>query len=211
MTENKEIEQESEVSSDKYETPTEINDTVKVESLSAAEVLQAEIDQLRNEMAALQLKAEENHELALRAKAESENTRRRVEKDIANAHKFALEKFSADLLPVLDSMELGLAATQEENANIERIREGSELTFKMLSSAVEKHGIKVVNPQGEKFNPDFHQAMSLQENTELEPNTVMAVLQKGYTLQGRLVRPAMVIVSKGEENKPEAGQIDEIV
>lgn len=212
MSENKEIEKESEVNSAEEATADAKSAEAGQATLSPAEQeMQAEIDRLKIELEAVKAKAEENHNLALRAKAEAENTRRRVEKDVANAHKYALEKFATDLLPVMDSMELGIGAAQDANATVEKIKEGSELTFKMFASTLQKHGIEVVDPQGEKFNPDFHQAMSMQENPDVEPNTVMAVMQKGYTLQGRLVRPAMVVVSKGGAPKPsEGGQIDEM-
>jgi len=212
MSENNEIEQNAENSA--AETAKDAatqGQTTETAQAGNDEDVHAELHRLKAELEEVKALADENHDLALRAKAESENTRRRVEKDVANAHKYALEKFAQDLLPVIDSMELGINAAQDENATVEKIKEGSELTFKMFQSALEKHGIQVVDPQGEKFNPDFHQAMSMQENKEVENNTVMAVMQKGYTLQGRLVRPAMVVVSKGGAAKPaEGGQIDEL-
>ncbi len=125
-----------------------------------------------------------------------DNLRRRTQKDLENAHKFALEKFVSELLPVLDSMALGLDAAKQENSTVESLQQGTELTMNMLKQVFEKFNVTEVDPQGEKFNPDHHQAMSMQENHELEPNTVMAVMQKGYLLNDRLVRPAMVMVSK---------------
>lgn len=201
MSENKDVEQNPDVT---------VEDVLEEPTLEAENDLQAEVERLRAELEKVSALANENHDLALRAKAEAENTRRRVEKDVSNAHKFALEKFAQDLLPIIDSMELGMQAASDENASIEKIKEGSELTYKMFTSAIEKHGIQAVDPQGEKFNPDLHQAMSMQENPDLAPNTVMAVMQKGYTLSGRLVRPAMVMVSKGGVAKPDAGSIDEM-
>lgn len=203
MSENKDIEQNPETNEEEQAAAQQAPD--------AGDDLHAEVERLRTELEAVQALAQENHELALRAKAEAENTRRRVEKDVANAHKFALEKFAQDLLPIMDSMEMGLQAVSDENVTVDKIKEGTELTFKMFSSALDKHGIQPVDPQGEKFNPDLHQAMSMQDNPDLPPNTVMAVVQKGYTLSGRLVRPAMVMVSKGGVAKPESGSIDEIV
>lgn len=201
MSENKDIEHNPEVS---------VDEAVEEPVQEAVDDLQVEVERLKAELEKVSALANENHDIALRAKAEAENTRRRVEKDVANAHKYALEKFAQDLLPVIDSMELGMQAATDENASVEKIREGSELTFKMFTGALEKHGIQPVDPQGEKFNPDLHQAMSMQENPDLAPNTVMAVMQKGYTLSGRLVRPAMVMVSKGGVAKPDAGSIDEM-
>ncbi|MDX1812222.1 MAG: nucleotide exchange factor GrpE [Gammaproteobacteria bacterium] len=208
MSENKDIEETVEATAN-TEAETVVSEEKAADNQGDTD-MHTEIERLKEEVAALELKASENHDLALRAKAEAENTRRRVEKDVANAHKFALEKFAQDLLPIIDSMEMGIGAATDENASVEKIREGSELTFKMFTSALEKHGIQPVDPQGEKFNPDLHQAMSMQENPDVPPNTVMAVMQKGYTLQGRLVRPAMVMVSKGGAPKPESGSIDEM-
>ncbi|MDH5546843.1 MAG: nucleotide exchange factor GrpE [Gammaproteobacteria bacterium] len=164
---------------------------------------------LKEALAAAEAKAQENWDLALRTKAEAENIKRRAEKDVSNAHRYALEKFVNELVPVIDSMELGLAVFQGNEVDATKIREGSELTLKMLASAVEKFGVEQMNPQGEKFNPEFHQAMTMQESTEQEPNTVLTVIQKGYTLHGRLVRPAMVVVSKAANPPQTGGNIDE--
>lgn len=141
-------------------------------------------------------KAAENWEQVMRVQAELENSRRRAERDVENAHKYALEKFALELLPVKDSLEMGLAAVTGEDASIEKLREGTELTLKMLGNAMEKFGITEVNPVGEPFNPELHQAMTMQESEEHEPNTVTAVMQKGYLLNDRLIRPAMVVVCK---------------
>ena len=122
--------------------------------------------------------------------------RRRVERDLQNAHKFALERFVSELLPVKDSLELGLAASTEKGASAESIAEGAELTLRMLEQAMEKFGVRAVDPAGEPFNPEFHQAMTMQESDTAEPGTVLTVVQKGYLLNERLVRPAMVIVAK---------------
>ena len=144
-------------------------------------------------------KATDNWDQLLRTKAEMDNIRRRTQKDLENAHKFALEKFVTELLGVKDSLEMGVSASQQENVTLESLREGSEMTLTMLAGLFEKFNVVEVNPEGEKFNPDHHQAMSMQPNAELEPNTVMAVMQKGYLLNDRLVRPAMVMVSKAAE------------
>lgn len=144
-------------------------------------------------------KATENWDQLLRTKAEMDNIRRRTQKDLENAHKYALEKFIAELLAVKDSLELGVNAAQQENVTVDSLREGSEMTLSMLASVFEKFNVVELNPEGEKFNPDHHQAMSIQPTAEMEPNTVMAVMQKGYLLNDRLVRPAMVMVSKAAE------------
>lgn len=141
-------------------------------------------------------KADEHWDQCLRLQADIDNLRKRAERDVANAHKFALERFATELLPVRDSLEMGLAAFAAEGADPEKLREGVELTLQMLTSAMGKFEIQEVNPQDEPFNPDFHQAMSLQERDDVESNTVVTVVQKGYLLNGRLLRPAMVIVSK---------------
>ena len=141
-------------------------------------------------------KADDHWDQVVRLQAEMDNLRKRSERDLANAHKFALERFANELLPVRDSLEMGLAAFDVEVADPDKLREGVALTLQMLSGAMDKVAIKEVNPQDERFNPEFHQAMSMQERDDVEPNTVVTVVQKGYTLNERLIRPAMVIVSK---------------
>ncbi|ACL72059.1 nucleotide exchange factor GrpE [Thioalkalivibrio sulfidiphilus] len=147
-----------------------------------------------------QAQAQEHFDKALRTQAEMENLRKRTARDVENARKFALEKFAGELLAVRDSLEMGLDAARGET-DVEKIREGTELTLKMLAQVMEKFGVEAVDPQGQRFDPDRHQAMSMQPNAELEPNTVMAVLQKGYLLNDRLLRPAMVVVSKAPEGE----------
>lgn len=132
----------------------------------------------------------------LRARADMENAKRRAEQEVDKARKFALEKFASELLPVLDNLERAMQVADAENDAIKPVIEGVELTLKSFTSTVEKFGMQVVDPQGESFNPELHQAMSMQESADLAPNTVMAVMQKGYTLNGRLLRPAMVMVSR---------------
>lgn len=134
----------------------------------------------------------------LRAKAEMENVRRRSEQDVEKAHKFALEKFSGDLLPVIDNLERALELADKNNPELVAMIEGIELTLKSLLDAVRKYGIEVVGELNVPFNPDVHQAMSLMESADHQPNHVMMVMQKGYTLNGRLLRPAMVAVSKAK-------------
>ena len=132
----------------------------------------------------------------MRTRAELENLRKRSQRDLENAHKFALERFSQDLLQVWDSLELGFQAAQDENADVQKLREGTELTLKLLSDVMNKNGVEQIHPEGQPFNPEFHQAMAMQERDDVAPNTVVAVMQKGYLLSGRLLRPAMVMVSK---------------
>lgn len=153
-------------------------------------------DSIEAQLEQAQAKAAENWEHYLRAKAEMDNLRRRSVKDVENAHKFGIEKFVNELLPVLDSMGLGLAV---EDASAESLREGMELTMNMLVKMMEKLDIEEIDPLNEKFDPEKHQAMTMQPNADVEPNTVIAVMQKGYSLNERLIRPAMVMVSKAVE------------
>ena len=151
---------------------------------------------LEDELAEARRAATENLERALRAQAELENARRRLERDLQNAHKFALERFVSELLPVKDSLELGLAASAEKGASPAGIAQGVELTLRMLEQAMEKFGVAIVDPVGEPFDPEFHQAMTMRESDDAESGTVLTVVQKGCLLNERLVRPAMVIVAK---------------
>ncbi|WP_237386098.1 nucleotide exchange factor GrpE [Xenorhabdus sp. Sc-CR9] len=132
----------------------------------------------------------------LRARAEIENIRRRTEQDVEKAHKFALEKFSNELLPVIDNLERALEAADRTNESLQPMIEGIELTLKSFIDAVGKFGIEVVGDTSVPFNPEVHQAVTMMESEQHEPNHVMLVMQKGYTLNGRLLRPAMVAVSK---------------
>lgn len=134
----------------------------------------------------------------LRAKAEMENIRRRTELDIEKAHKFALEKFSVDLLPVLDNLERALELADKNNSDLASMIEGIELTLKSLHGVIYKYGIEIIDDINVPFNPDMHQAMSLIESTDQQPNHVVMVMQKGYRLNGRLLRPAMVTVSNSK-------------
>jgi len=151
--------------------------------------LEEEVTRLQDDLAAAR-------EGALRAQADAQNVKRRAELEVEKARKFALERFCSDLLPVVDNLERALEATAGDDEAIKPIAEGVELTLKSFLDVLGKNKIEVVDPQGEPFDPNLHQAMSMVENNEVEPNTVIAVMQKGYTLNGRLVRPAMVMVSK---------------
>jgi molecular chaperone GrpE len=155
----------------------------------SAEDLSALLEQAR-------AKADEHYEQMVRAHAELENLKKRHARDLENAHKYALDKFVAELLSVWDSLELGHSAAQEEGANVAKLLEGTELTLKMLGDAMAKFGVEQVDPIDQPFNPEFHQAMSMQPRDDVPPNTVVAVVQKGYLLNDRLVRPAMVMVSQ---------------
>ena len=143
----------------------------------------------------LKMEVRESVDKALRATAELENIRKRTSRDIENAHKYALERFVNELLPVIDSMELGINASQSAE-DIESLREGMDLTLKKLFDCLEKFGVKAIDPTGEKFDPDWHEAVSMQELEGSDSGQVVTVMQKGYELNGRLVRPAMVVVAK---------------
>jgi len=133
----------------------------------------------------------------LRVQAEMQNVRRRAEQDVEKAHKYGQEKFSIELLAVVDNLERSLeVASNNEDETVKAIYEGVNLTLKSFLDCFTKFNIEAVDPLGEPFDPQLHQAMSIQENAECEPNTVIAVMQKGYTLHGRVIRPAMVMVSK---------------
>jgi len=136
--------------------------------------------------------------MVLRAQAEVQNMRRRCEQDVEKAHKFALEKFGTELLPVMDNLERALQAVPNaEDESVKALYEGVELTLKGFMETLGKNHIEQLNPEGEPFDPQQHEAMSLVENNDVEPNTVLTVVQKGYLLNGRVIRPAMVVVSKG--------------
>ena len=155
----------------------------------------ARIAELETELESLRGEADQAREQQLRTLADMDNLRKRTTRDLENAHKYALERFAMELLPVRDSLELGLAAAADASADVAKLHEGTELTLKMLTTALEKHGIVEVAPEGEKFNPDLHQAMATQPSGEVAPDHVVTVYQKGYTLNERLLRPALVIVS----------------
>jgi len=142
-------------------------------------------------------RADEHWQQVLRARAELENLQKRSAKEVENAQKYALERFVSELLPIKDSMELGLSAARDQNADIAKVREGIELTLKLFRTAMEKFGIQEVEPaRGAAFDPQYHEAMSTQEVEDVESGQVVMVVQKGYLLNERLVRPAMVIVAK---------------
>ncbi|MFW5970059.1 MAG: nucleotide exchange factor GrpE [Halofilum sp. (in: g-proteobacteria)] len=156
----------------------------------------AEIKRLRAELEQAEARADDNWHRVLRTEAEEENIRKRAQKDVESARKQAVEKMANELLGVRDSLELGVEAAQQDDVDIAKVREGTELTLRMLSQAMEKFSIVEINPLGEKFDPDFHQAMSMQEVEGYESNTVYQVMQKGYRLEDRLLRPALVMVAK---------------
>ena len=144
-------------------------------------------------LAELQARADENWNKYLRAAAEVENVRKRAARDVENAHKFALDRFATDLLAVCDSLEMALAA--EGTPSVESLQEGSEATLKLLGTVLQRFGVEQVDPQGEPFDPNLHEAMTMQPSEDVEPGSVITVFQKGYALNGRLLRPARVVVA----------------
>jgi len=156
---------------------------------AGADNTDARIQELEEQLAAAK-------DQSLRAVADLQNVRRRAEQDVEKAHKFALEKFAGDLLPVIDSLERGLELSSADDEAIKPMREGIELTLKMFHDTLKRYNLEPVDPHGEPFNAEHHQAMAMQESADAEPNSVLKVFQKGYLLNGRLLRPAMVVVSK---------------
>ena len=178
-------ENENEAQADEQSTEEVVTDSTEDDGEITIESLQAELETVR-------ASADKNWDTVLRMKAEADNQRKRTEKQVQDAHKFAVQKFVGELLPVADSLEMGMAA----EGDIEQIREGMNLTMNVLNKALEKFSVEAVDPLGDKFDPELHQAMAMQPSEEYEEGHVSEVMQKGYTLSGRLVRPAMVMVVK---------------
>jgi molecular chaperone GrpE len=184
-------------------TEPEIIDDIPTETEDAqhTEVGEHEytIEELKKELAEAKLEAQANWDKALRAQAEMENLKRRTQSDLENAHKFPLTNFAKELLVVLDSLTLGLQMATGDSEDVQKFRVGSEMTIKQFESVFAKFKIETVDPVGLPFNAELHQAMTMQVVEGAEPNTVVAVFQKGYTLNGRLLRPAMVVVAKAAD------------
>ncbi|MDB1124666.1 nucleotide exchange factor GrpE [Vibrio algarum] len=157
---------------------------------------ESKIAQLEAALLQSEMRIKEQQDSVLRAKAEVDNMRRRSEQEIDKARKYALNKFAEELLPVIDNLERAIQAASVDNEAVKPLLEGVELTHKTFIDTIAKFGLQEINPEGEVFNPEYHQAMSIQESADHEPNSVMFVMQKGYQLNGRVVRPAMVMVSK---------------
>jgi molecular chaperone GrpE len=191
---------------DQPQAPEQTTQAPPAQAAAPGEAAAAEPDaeQLGQLLEDARSKADQHWEQVMRLRADLDNLNKRHARELENAHKFALERFVSELLGVWDSLELGHNAALEENVSVEKLREGTELTLKLLRDVMAKFGVEQLDPEGEPFNPDYHQAMSLQPRGDLPPNTVTAVIQKGYTLNGRLVRPAMVMVSQAS-----SGGVDE--
>ena len=175
---------------------TVTKESVTTESATADTGAAPDAERLQQQLAEAQDQAQQERERAIRAAAEMENLRRRAAMDVEKAHKFALEKFAGELLPVIDSLERALEMSDRENEQLKPTLEGVELTLRSMLNTVGKFGVLPIDPQGEGFDPNRHQAMSMVENPNVAPNTVLAVMQKGYELNGRVIRPAMVMLAK---------------
>tara|TARA_Y100000758_G_scaffold80641_1_gene54596 strand:- start:2755 stop:3402 length:648 start_codon:yes stop_codon:yes gene_type:complete len=190
---------------EKVEIMTEENldpQETKAEEMSAEEVTDATLGEALKKLVDAEEVASRANDDLLRVQAEMQNLRRRSEQDIEKAHKYSQEKFSTELLSVMDNLERALAAAaNHEDDTVKAIYEGVDLTLKSFTDCFNRFHIEAVDPMGEPFDPQLHQAMTIIENAEVEPNTVIEVMQKGYTLHGRVIRPAMVVVSKEPEHE----------
>ena len=190
QAEEQELNTEEVAAEAEQDTPYELDeDDSQVEIEVSAD---NEIEQLKAQLA-------EAKDQVIRAAADSQNTRRRAEKDVEGARRYALEKFSADLLPVVDNLERALASTAGDDDALKPIVEGVELTLKSFIDVLAKYKIEQINPEGEPFDPQLHQAVGMVPNPDVEPNSVLHVAQKGYSLNGRVIRAAMVMVAKAPE------------
>ena len=197
------------MSEDQKVTPEEQVEDVQAENVEATEkqaeaTVETSVDQdmiveLSKKLALAEQKVKDQQDSVIRAKAEMENVRRRATQDVEKAHKFALDKFADGLLPVIDSMEMAISHADKEDEALKPMIEGVELTLKSMLTTIEKFGLTVIDPKDQAFDPEKHQAMSMQAVDGVPANQVIAVMQKGYELNGRLIRPAMVMVSKAAE------------
>lgn len=179
------------MSNEDIEKPEDLQQASETEAAEAEVTQDSEklLEDARN-------KADEHWNELLRARADLENVRRRHARELENAHEHALDKFVAELLPICDSLELGIDASKKDEATLATVRDGMDMTLKMLLGNIGKLGLEAINPEGEAFNPELHQAVSMQPADGIDANQVISVMQKGYTLNGRVIRPAMVVVSQ---------------
>lgn len=173
----------------------EFDAEVAAENSENMESKEVDVEFLQGQLEKLQEQSKVSLDKVVRAQAEMENLRKRAARDVENAHKYALEKFTNELLPIMDSLELGLSASVKAK-NLDDLCKGMELTLEMFNTVMEKFGITMIEPKGEKFNPELHDAVSMQETNDSNSGIIIEVMQKGYTLNGRLIRPAMVVVAK---------------
>ena len=168
---------------------------VAAENSENMESKEVDVEFLQGQLEKLQEQSKVSLDKVVRAQAEMENLRKRAARDVENAHKYALEKFTNELLPIMDSLELGFSVSVKAK-NLDDLCKGMELTLEMFNTVMEKFGITMIEPKGEKFNPELHDAVSMQETDDSNSGIIIEVMQKGYTLNGRLIRPAMVVVAK---------------
>ncbi len=173
--------------------------SVKKSTSVPSDTLVEQIKCLQDELATLQTKLEEKDDLYVRTLAELDNTRKRAARNLEQAHKFALDRFATELLGVLDSLELGLNATEAPGEGADALRQGMEITHKQFTQVMERFGITELLPNGEPFNPEYHEAIAMQPSTEQAPNTVLEVVQKGFVLNGRVLRAARVVVASAPD------------
>lgn len=184
------IRQEKGIGETSIEEGAEPSETDQDEPLTA--------EQLSRELEKANTKATEHWDRLIRMQADMDNLRRRTEKELQNARKFGLENIIRELLPVIDSLELGIQSAAGDSPDVIKLREGSELTLKLFLSVLKKFNCVAIDPKGEDFNPEKHQAMSMQPRADAKPNSIVEVFQKGYLLNERLVRPAMVVVAQAD-------------
>ncbi|WP_105103364.1 nucleotide exchange factor GrpE [Microbulbifer pacificus] len=199
MAKERSEDQQEEQQIDTGEHAVEVETPTEDQQHAAEDVLQEELaveSAQEVEIASLHQQLAEHKDMVLRAQAEVQNARRRAEQDVEKAHKFGAEKLLKELLPVVDNLDRALSTIDSEQEANKAVIEGIELTRKSFLDTLNKHGVEVVDPAGEPFDPELHQAMTQVPNGNVEPNTVLDVFQKGYRLHGRLLRPAMVVVSK---------------
>jgi molecular chaperone GrpE len=183
--------------------PNETEEIIETEqALDVPPATETVVEELKKELAEVEQKAQENWDKAVRTLAEMENLKKRTQKELEDAHKYALNNFAKEMLQVLDSLELGLQAATGESEDVKKFREGSELTIKQFETVFAKFNVLKIDPVGQPFNAEQHQAMVMQESADVPPNTVVNVFQKGYMLNGRLLRPALVVVAKAPEQQP---------
>ena len=183
---------------DEHAIATEVGEDAQLEDVVPEAVAdESEADEpVEMQLAKAQETIKDYWDQMMRLRAEIDNNRKRAERDIESAHKYALKSFVEDLLPVIDSMEMGQTAAAADNATLESIREGSAMTMNMFIQVMEKNGLEQIDPLGEKFDPEKHQAISMIESEDAESNVIIEVMQKGFSLNERLVRPAMVVVAR---------------
>ena len=201
---NKEEVSEEEKSTEQQKSESIDDDSVKDDPQSEVVESEESLEKSEEEIAVdplseLEVQLEEMRDQVLRHQAEVQNVKRRAEQDVEKARKYALERFCNELLPVVDSLEMAILSEPPDQEDSESILKGVKLTLKMFVDTLAKFNLEQMNPEGEPFDPKLHQAVSMVENNEVEPNTVLSVMQRGYILSGRLIRPAMVVVSKASQ------------